>query len=136
MGYKAYSGDRMGSPLTQKSKSKKIWEDEDRNLTLKEVQASKFNKIQKELDAAASELGARTDLSGNQKKAILGDLGDQAQARYDKGAQSSVDSMNRVRSADLAKFQKDWDYDTKSVDERDAMIEEMEKKGRWNLKKK
>ena len=135
MGYKSYSGDKMGSPLTQKHKSKKNWVDEDRNLTIDEVLESKDATAYKPYLATNESLKNRTDLTGKEK----GILSNEAYDKYVKDATSakqfSVDSMNAVRSADLSKFQDDWDYDNKSVDERNRVLKEMEKKGRWNLKK-
>ena len=69
MGYTPYKAQRMQSPMAQKSKSKKNWDGEDRNLTMEEVSASKDKTAFNEYEGQLAELSKNTSLSNNQKSA-------------------------------------------------------------------
>ena len=136
MGYKKYSPMRMQSPLSQKSKSKKNWEDEDRNLTMEEVKASKDATAYKPYEEGAKKIFSDTSLSGNQQDAKVDQLYKKYEDDSRKAQQFSIDSMGRATSADLKKFTDNYDFANKSVDQYDADLLDFEKKGRWKLKKK
>ena len=133
MGYKKYSPMRMQSPLSQKSKSKKNWEDEDRNLTLQEVKMSKDATVYKPYEEGAKKIFSDTSLSNNQQDAKVDQLHKKYEDDSRKAQQFSADSLHRATSADLKQFTENYDFANKSKDQYDADILDFEKKGRWTI---
>lgn len=117
------------SAFTQKSKSGK--KDEDRNITLSEVAASKKKKAEKNYQTQFSQIDSDTSLSGNQKKSKQDKVFNQVNEDLKRGTQFSSDSISKKGSADLDKHYANFDWDNKSQDQYDKEVEEGHKKGRW-----